>query len=207
VGINAGLYGGEREGVTHQFYEDVAILASIPNFTIFTPADGNQTYHAVKAAAATDGPVYVRAGSGREVDVYDVETPFNPEGFTVLKDYGTDTLVLSSGFVLSRALKAAEILKEQGVNVTVADVNILYKKNNEKLIDLMSKFEKIVTVEDHNINGGLGSFISRLACENKPVFVKRMALETFGESGPADAVLDHYGFSGENIAKTVEENL
>lgn len=207
VGINAGLYGGEREGVTHQFYEDVAILASIPNFTIFTPADGNQTYHAVKAAAAIDGPVYVRAGSGREVDVYDVETPFNPEGFTVLKDYGTDTLVLSSGFVLSRALKAAEILKEQGVNVTVADVNILYKKDNGKLIDLMSKFEKIVTVEDHNINGGLGSYISRLACENKPVYVKRMALETFGESGPADEVLDHYGFSGENIAKTVKDNI
>ena len=80
VGINSGLLGGEREGVTHQFYEDIGILSNIPNFTILTPADGPQTYHAVKAAAEIPGPVYVRAGSGRENDVYEKDVPFTMDG-------------------------------------------------------------------------------------------------------------------------------
>ena len=93
VGINSGLLGGEREGVTHQFYEDIGILSNIPNFTILTPADGPQTYHAVKAAAEIPGPVYVRAGSGRENDVYEKDVPFTMDGIRILREYGDDTLL------------------------------------------------------------------------------------------------------------------
>lgn len=207
VGINSGLCGGEREGVTHQFYEDIGTLASIPNFTIFTPADATQTYDAVKKSVEVNGPVYIRAGSGREADVYEKGTPFNMDGITVLRDYGNDTLVLASGFILDRVLQAAEILLKQGIKVTVGDVNILYGSNNDKLISLMNNANKIVTVEDHNVNGGLGSFICKLACENKPVTVKRIGLTTFGESGPADKLLDFYGFSPKKIAETIKENL
>ncbi|MDD3172491.1 MAG: transketolase C-terminal domain-containing protein [Herbinix sp.] len=207
IGINAGLNGGEREGVTHQFYEDLGILSSIPNFTIFTPADGAQTYHAVKRAAEIDGPVYIRAGSGREIDIYNKEDPFNPDGVTVLKDYGTDTLILASGFILNKVLEAADLLYKENIKVTVGDVNILNGENNTKILNLMAMTNKIVTVEDHNINGGLGSFISKLACENRPVNVKRIGLNSFGESGPANDLIDYYGFSPENIAKTVIENL
>ena len=184
VGINAGLLGGEREGVTHQFYEDIGILATMPGFTILTPADGPQTYHAVKMAASIPGPVYVRAGSGRETDVYAKDAPFSPDGITVWKNYGADALLLSSGFVLDRVLAAAELLKEQGIQVS-----------------------QIVTVEDHSVNGGLGSYISKLACENEPKKVKRIGLTTFGESGPAKELADHYGFSPEAIAKTTADCL
>lgn len=207
VGINSGLSGGEREGVTHQFYEDIGILSSIPNFTIFTPADAAQTYHAVKEAFKIEGPVYIRGGSGREEEVYEKDVPFNMDGINVLREYGKDTLILASGFILSRVLKAADLLEKEGIKVTVGDVNIINNKNNEKLLELMSRANKIVTVEDHNINGGLGSFISKLACENKPVYVKRIGLSSFGESGPADALLDKYGFSPEAIANKVKENL
>lgn len=207
VGINSGLYGGEREGVTHQFYEDLGILSSIPNFTILTPADAAQTYHAVKRAAEIDGPVYIRAGSGREVDIYEKDAPFSLDGVTVLRDYGTDTLILASGFILKRVLEAADLLNKQGIKVTVGDVNILNGTNNNKLLELMAKTDKVVTVEDHNVNGGLGSFISKLACENRPVSVKRIGLNSFGESGPADALADHYGFSAESITETVKGNL
>ena len=151
VGINSGLLGGEREGVTHQFYEDLGILSNIPNFTIFTPADAAQTYHAVRAALALDGPVYVRAGSGRENDIFDLATPFSME----LKEYGKDMLLLSSGFVLDRVLKAAKDLEAEGIHVTVADINILYGKNPQKILEVISGFEQIVTVEDHNVNGGM----------------------------------------------------
>lgn len=207
VGINSGLLGGEREGVTHQFYEDLGILSNIPNYTIFTPADAAQTYHAVKLAAEIEGPVYVRAGSGRETDVYDVETSFSEEGIRILKDYGNDMLLLSSGFVLDRVLKAAEILKDKGINVTVGDVNILYGKNPQKILEAIAKVNAIVTVEDHNVNGGMGAYISKLVVENDPKYVKRIGLTTFGESGPAKELADAYGFSPENIVKTVEENL
>lgn len=207
VGVNAGLLGGEREGVTHQFYEDLGILSSMPNFTILTPADPAQCYHAIKMAAEIEGPVYVRAGSGREADVYDKNAPFSPDGITVWKDYGTDAVLFSNGFVLNRVLRAADLLKNQGISVTVADINILYGRKPEKILEVMSRSEQLFTVEDHNINGGLGSYISRLACENKPAKVKRIALTSYGESGPADILADSYGFSPEAIAETVRTSL
>lgn len=207
VGVNAGLLGGEREGVTHQFYEDLGIVSGLPNFTILTPADPAQCYHAVRMAAEIEGPVYVRAGSGREVDVYDREAPFSPDGITIWRTYGTDAVLFSSGFVLDRVLAAADLLHEQGINVTAADINILYGKNPAKILETMALSDKLFTVEDHNINGGLGSYISRLACEHKPTFVRRIALTSYGESGPAKELADAYGFSPEAIAKTVSEAL
>ena len=207
VGINGGLLGGEREGVTHQFYEDIGVTAMFPTFTVFTPADANQTYHAVKLAAEIKGPVYIRAGSGREKDVFAKEAPFSKDGFTIFQDEGTDVLLLSSGFILGRVIDAGKILKSAGVKCSVADVNILYNKDPQALIKLLAKYERIVTVEDHNINGGLGAWICALVCENKPARVKRIGLKTFGESGPADELADHYGFSAKDIAQNATEFL
>ena len=207
VGVNAGLLGGEREGVTHQFYEDLAVVSSLPNYKIFTPADPAQCYHAVKLAADIQGPVYIRAGSGREIDVYDKDAPFAASGITVWKEYGTDAVLFSSGFVLDRVLDAADLLKEQGINVTVADINILYGEDPSEILKTMALSDCLFTVEDHNINGGLGSYISRLACENKPAYVTRIALTTYGESGPAKELADAYGFSPEAICKKVMDTL
>lgn len=204
VGINAGLLGGEREGVTHQFYEDLAVVSSLPNYTIFTPADAAQCYHAVKAAAEIQGPVYIRAGSGREVDVYDVDAEFSKDGITLWRQYGTNAVLLSSGFVLDRVIAAADMLHEKGVDVTVGDINILYGNNTKKIIDTITSSRHVVTIEDHNINGGLGSYISRLACENSPRYVDRIALTTYGESGAAKELADAYGFAPEAIAEKVK---
>lgn len=207
VGVNAGIFGGEREGVTHQFYEDIGILSTMPNFTLFTPADPAQCYHAVRMAAEVDGPVYIRAGSGRESEVYDRTAPFSPEGITVWRDYGNDVIILSSGFLLGRVLNAADQLHQEGVQATVGDINILYGKNPAKILEVMKKSSLIVTVEDHNINGGLGSYISRLACENQPCRVERIALTSYGESGLAPILADHYGFSAASIAEKVKLTL
>lgn len=205
IGINAGLIGGEREGVTHQFYEDLAILSAFPNFTIFTPADANQTYKACIEAAKINGPVYIRAGSGREIDVYPEDAPFSSDGFTLLKDYGDDILILASGFILDRVLTSADLLNANNVKVKVADVNILHGKNNSKLIDLIKAAKQIVTVEDHNINGGLGAYAAYLTSENHPIPVKRIGLKSFGESGIAKDLADHYGFSPEALFNTIKE--
>ena len=199
------MIGGEREGVTHQFYEDVGILSNIPNFTILTPADGNQTYHAVKLAAQIDGPVYIRAGSGREENVYDKETNFTTEGIRILEEYGDDVLLLSSGFILDRVLKAAKNLDAEGIKVTVGDVNIINAKDPSKVVEAIKKAKKIVTVEDHNIHGGLGAYISKLVVENAPKQVERIGLSEFAESGMAKELADHYGFSPEGIMEVVKK--
>jgi transketolase len=205
VGINGGLIGGEREGVTHQFYEDVGVTAMLPTFTIFAPADGNQTYHAVKLAAEIPGPVYIRAGSGRENDVFSPDVPFNADGFTLLQDDGNDVLILSSGFVLNRVIDAGKALKAGSIKCAVADVNILYNKRPQELVNLLARFERIVTVEDHNVNGGLGAWICALACEHKPARVKRIGLRSFGESGPARELADYYGFDAGSIVQGVKD--
>ena len=207
VGINAGIIGGEREGVTHQFYEDLGILSSIPNFTLFTPADAGQTYWAVKAAHKTPGPVYIRIGSGREPDVYDRSAPFNPDGATVLRDYGRDAVVFASGFILDRVLAAADLLQERGVKITAVDVNIIRRGGGAKIVELMKGAPAVVTVEDHNVNGGLGSHVCCLACENAPVRVRRIGLNGFAESGPAAELADHYRFSPGAIADAVQAFL
>lgn len=207
VGVNAGVLGGEREGVTHQFYEDLAIVSAFPNFTILTPADPAQCYHAVKLAAEIEGPVYIRGGSGREVDVYDKQAPFSPDGITIWRDYGRDAVLFSSGYVLDRVLAAADLLHEKGVQAAVADINILYGKRDGKIVEAVRSAPQLFTVEDHNINGGLGSYISRLACEHAPRMVKRIALTAYGESGPAKELADHYGFSPQAIADTVLATL
>ena len=207
VGVNAGLLGGEREGVTHQFYEDLAVVSSFPNYTIFTPADPAQCYHAVQKAAITPGPVYIRAGSGRETDIYDPDAPFAESGITLWRENGNDAVLFSSGFVLDRVIAAADLLKDKGVNVTAADINILYGEDPSKILEVMGRSEYLFTVEDHNINGGLGSYISRLACEHKPAYVDRIALTTYGESGPAGELADAYGFSPETISERVMKRL
>jgi len=206
-GVNAGVFGGEREGVTHQFYEDLAVVSALPNYTIFSPADPEQCYMATLAAYEIEGPVYIRAGSGREVSVYAEDAPFAKDGITVWRDYGTDAVLFSTGFFLDRVLAAADLLKEKGVNVTAADINILYGKDDRRIVETMKKADHVFTVEDHNINGGLGSYISRLATEKAPRFVHRIALKTYGESGAAKDVADAYGFSPEAIAKTVTDTL
>lgn len=207
VGINSGVIGGEREGVTHQFYEDLGILSSIPNFTIFTPADAAQTYHAVKEAHRTPGPVYIRAGSGREPDVYGKDAPFNPRGVTVLREYGRETVAFASGFILDRVLGAADALHKEGVGITVADVNILGPAADASLLELMRNAKRIFTVEDHNINGGLGSRVCHLAAEHLPKKIKRIGLTGFAESGPAAELADRYGFGADTLAKLFKEAL
>ena len=204
-GVNSGVFGGEREGVTHQFYEDMGILSCIPNITILTPADPEQAYEAVKFAAEIEGPVYIRGCSGREIDVFPEDAPFSREGITVMRSYGEDLLLLSCGYTLDRVLNAADVLHAEGIDVTVADINILYPKDPSKVLAAIGKVKRILTIEDHNINGGLGAYISRLVVENDPKPVRRMALTTFGESGLAKDVADHYGFSAENIANVTKE--
>ncbi|VBB07227.1 Hypothetical protein LUCI_2471 [Lucifera butyrica] len=208
IGINGGIFGGEREGVTHQFFEDIGIVRSIPGITVVAPADAHQTYHAVKAIAGVDGPVYLRAGSGREHVVYEENIPFEFGKIKVLQKYGTDVALFGSGFILNRAIKAAELLHEQGIHVTLADVHTLKPIDVAGIVSVLRECRTAVTVEDHNIFGGLGDAVSKVSTEYCPVYIERVGLkDVFPSSGPADQVTDYYGMSVEHIIEAVKKSL
>jgi transketolase len=202
IGINGGIFGGEREGVTHQFFEDLGIVRSIPGITVVAPADEHQVYHAVKAIAAVDGPVYLRAGNGREPVVYGEAAPFALGRISVLARYGSDVAIFANGFVLNRAIEAARVLEKQGIKATLADVHTLKPLDSEGIAAILQKCGAAVTVEDHNIIGGLADAIAMVSTEHCPAPVERVGLrDVFPGSGAAEDVLDYYGLSVGDIVK------
>ncbi len=206
IGANGGLIGGEREGVTHQFFEDIGIVRSIPGITVVVPSDPMDVYQAVKAVAEIDGPAYVRIGSGREVDIFDKDTKFELGKIRILKKYGTDVAMFANSFILDRVIKAAELLDKEGIKATVVEVHTLKPIDTDGIVKVLDACGTAITVEDHNIIGGLGSAIAEVSVENRPTHIVRVGLQDkFPESGPANILADHYGMSVEDIMNAAKK--
>jgi len=206
VGVNAGLFGGNREGVSHQFIEDIGILRTIPGFTILCPADGDQVKQAVLASVDIEGPVYIRIGSGREERVFPDGTPFEIGKIRVLKEYGSDVALFCHGFVTNRILAAADELSRAGIGATVVEVHTIKPLDTEGIAAVLTRCGCAVTIEDHNIIGGLGSAIAEVIAESQPAVLTRLGLQDrYGESGFPDELLDKYGMSVPAIAEAARE--
>lgn len=205
IGINGGIFSGEKEGVTHQFFEDIAIMRAIPGMKVIVPADDTQMYQAVKVAAEIDGPVYIRAGSGREHRVFDETHKFEFGKINIIKKYGTDAALFTTGLLMNRAIEAADLLYKKGIKVTLVDVPTIKPIDRLGIAGVLKECGKAVTLEDHNIIGGLADAIAYVSTEYCPVHIKRVGLQdVFPSSGNAEEVLDHYGMSIEDITKSVE---
>ncbi|MDP2792397.1 MAG: transketolase C-terminal domain-containing protein [Rectinemataceae bacterium] len=205
VGVNAGIFGGNREGVSHQFIEDIGILRTIPGFTILCPADGDQVKQAVIASVDIEGPVYIRIGSGKEERVFPVGTPFEIGKIRVMKSYGDDVALFCHGFVTNRVLKAAEELEKAGIHATVVEVATIKPLDVAGISAILGRCGRAVTVEDHNVIGGLGSAIAEVIAEGLPggakaILVRLGLQDCYGESGHPDELLDAYGMSVADIA-------
>ncbi len=193
IGANGGISAGEREGVTHQFFEDLGILRAIPGITIVVPADDTQVRLAARAIHKIHGPAYVRIGSGRDPRVDGREIPFELGKIRILAEHGKDLTLFTNGFVVNRALKAAERLAQEGIRAVVADVHTLKPLDKEGIITLLKQTGAAVTIEDHNIIGGLGSAIAECSVEDCPVPIQRIGLpDCFPRSGLPDPLLDYY---------------
>lgn len=201
VGVNAGIFGGNREGVSHQFIEDIGILRTIPGFTILCPADGDQTRQAVLASVDIEGPVYIRIGSGKEERVFPDGTPFEIGKIRILEERGNDVALFCHGFVTNRVRAAAAALAEKGIGAIVVEVATLKPLDVEGISTVLAATKRAVTVEDHTIIGGLGSAIAEVIAEGCPAKLVRLGLQDrYGESGFPDELLDAYGMSVESIA-------
>ena len=206
IGLNGGMLGGEREGVTHQFYEDVGILRSMPGVKILTPADGQQAYLAARAMMETDGPCYLRLGSGREPQVFEDGTPFTLGKVREVRSYGNDVALFASGFIMDRAIAALDALHADGVNGTLVDVSTIKPIDAEGVASVLKRCSCAVTVEDHNIYGGLGDAVCEVACRLAPCRVLRVGLkDVYPRSGKAAELLDAYGLSVADIVSAARD--
>lgn len=193
VGANGGISAGEREGVTHQFFEDLGIMRTIPGITVVVPADENQVRHATRAIHKVEGPAYMRIGSGRDPVVDCQDVPFELGKIRILAEHGKDITLFTNGFVVNRTLSAAEVLAKEGIKATVVDVHTLKPLDQDGIVMLLGQTGAAVTIEDHNIIGGLGSAIAELSVEECPVPMKRVGLrDRYPRSGMPDPLLDYH---------------
>lgn len=195
---HAGISVGE-DGATHQCNEDIALMRSIPGMTIISPADGIETAQAVRAALEHYGPVYLRLGRMPLPVIYSEEYKLEiGKGVKLVE--GSDITIIATGLMVSRALEAAETLSEEGVSAEVINIHTIKPLDNEIILESAGKTGKVVVAEEHSIIGGLGSAVCELIAENNPVPVTRIGVnDVFGQSGPANELLDLYGLSASNI--------
>lgn len=203
---HAGISVGE-DGATHQCCEDIALMRSIPGMTILNPADDTEARKAVFAAAALDGPVYLRLGRLAVPVLFDKDYPF-AVGKGVQLVAGNDVTIVATGLLVAEALIAAEQLKNEGISARVIDMATIKPIDRDILVAAAGKTGAIVTAEEHNVIGGLGSAVTEVICETVPVPVLRVGvMDTFGKSGPAKELLPLFGLCAANIAAKAKDAI
>ena len=202
VGSHGGLSVGE-DGATHQCIEDYAIMRAIPNMMVVSPCDGPEMRQAVRALLDYDGPAYLRLGRLAVESVTDAIPGYTfhlGQGVT-LRD-GSDVTVIATGMMVQMALKAAESLAAEGLSVRVLDMHTIKPLDGELVLKAALETGAIVTTEEANVVGGLGSAVAEFLAEHHPVPVVRHGVnDVFGRSGKAEAVLEAYGLTPEGIAE------
>lgn len=192
------------DGVTHQATEDLAIMRVMPNMTVIAPTDYNMTKAAVRAAASHYGPVYIRLTRDPLPIIYDENVAFKIGKSFKLCD-GGDVTIVSVGDMTYTALKAADLLKKEGIAAALIDMPTIKPIDSQAIISAARSTGAIVTVEDHQIIGGLGSAVAEVLGENCPAPLKRIGLaDTFAESGEFELLLDKYGMSSKHIAEAAK---
>lgn len=187
------------DGSTHQSIEDVAIMSAIPNMTVLTPMDSAEVKLAVRAAAAIQGPVYLRVNRNPVMDILGKDDTFKLGAYRVLRQ-GTDVLLMAHGVMVEKALAAAALLEKEGISAKVASVGTMKPFNYEGAAELARGMKGVVTVEEHSYIGGLAAAMA-LALRRSSVPMDYVAVnDTFGESAhkPEDLQVT-YGLTAENI--------
>lgn len=207
IGATHGGISVGEDGATHQCCEDIGLMRTIPGMTILNPADDTEARQAVRAAAAMQGPVYLRFGRLAVPVVFDPSYRFEI-GKGVQLTEGRDVTIVATGLMVNEALIAAEQLKNEGIAARVINMATIKPIDREILVQAARETGVLVTAEEHNIIGGLGSAVTEVICETCPVPVVRVGVnDTFGKSGPALELLKVFGLCAENLVAKVKEAM
>ena len=202
---HAGITVGE-DGATHQMIEDISLMRTIPNMTVMSVSDDTQTKWAVKEISKIDGPVYLRLSILATPIIYDKNYNFKI-GKGIQFGEGTDGTIFSTGVTVAESLKAQKILKEKGINVRVVDIHTIKPIDKDIIVKSAKETKKIISIEDHNIIGGLGSAIAEVLTELYPKQVIRMGIpDTFGKSGKAEELMKYFKITVGDIVEKFTKN-
>ena len=205
-GAHAGISVGP-DGATHQALEDVAITRVLPNMTVIVPCDAEETRKATLAMAEWNGPCYVRFGREAVPVVTEESSPFEIGKANTLRE-GSDVTIIANGAMVYEALQAAEMLEKEGVSARVVNMHTIKPLDSNCILEVVQKTGCIVTAEEHQISGGLGSAVAECLAKNCPAPLEMVAVEdTFGESGQPQELMDKYGLNADTIVKKVKAVL
>jgi len=194
-----------NDGASHQAIEDMGILRTLPNMTVVMPADYVSAKKLVKAAAAFDGPMYLRFTRDAIPVIYDENVELEIGKAHLVRD-GKDVAIIANGDTVRLAIEAAQELENKGISAKVLDMHTIKPLDVAAVTDCIENIGKIVTVEDHNILNGLGSAVCEVAAELGKGKVKRVGIQDqYGESAPYERLLAKNGITVENIVKIAEE--
>ena len=198
---HGGITVGE-DGATHQCLEDFSVMRTIPGMTVVCPADATEARAAVKAAIEYVGPVYLRFGRAATPVLFDRDKYKFELGRGVVMADGSDVTIVANGFMVAIALEARELLKNDGIDAAVINIHTIKPLDVELIRGYAAKTGAIVTAEEHNVIGGLGSAVCEAVCGKTPVPVLRVGVQDeFGRSGKVAPLLEYYGLTAANIAE------
>ena len=195
---HAGITVGE-DGATHQCLEDLGVMRTIPGMVVISPADDVEAKAAVEFAINHYGPVYLRFGRMAVPVINDADYKFEMGKGVNLVD-GTDVTFVANGVMVNIAMQAAEALKAEGISARVINIHTIKPIDKDIIIDAAKKTGAIVTAEEHNVIGGLGSAVAEVLCEYAPVPMLRVGIEDkYGRSGKVPPLMEMYGLTVENL--------
>jgi transketolase len=200
---HAGLTLGE-DGATHQILEDIGLMKMLPNMTVISPCDYNETKAATIAIADYDGPVYLRFGRPKVPNFTDPNKKFVIGKAEVLNE-GKDVTILATGHLVWKAIEAGQVLLEKGINPEIINVHTIKPFDEETVLESVSKTKCVVTAEEHMMNGGLGDTVAQVLARKLPSPLEMVAVnDTFGESGKGEELLTKYKINTADIVTAAE---
>ena len=204
---HAGISVGE-DGGSHQSVEDIALMRAIPGMVVLSPADAVETKKMVFAAAEYNGPVYIRMGRLDVETIFDEATYDFQIGIANTVREGNDVTIAATGLMTAEALKAADILAQEGISVRVINVGTIKPLDGETILKAAQETKFIITAEEHSVIGGLGSAVSEFLSEVHPTKVKKLGLyDKFGQSGKANELLEKYELTAAKLVVMIKENM
>ena len=200
---HAGITVGE-DGASHQTFEDIALMRTIPGMTVINPSDGVSAKKLLEQAVAMYGPCYVRLGRAAVPVFYGEDAEITLGKGNLVKD-GKDVTIVATGIMVNEAVMAAEELAKEGIDARIIDIHTIKPLDEEIIIKAAHETKAIVTAEEHSVIGGLGSAVAEVVVKNAPV---KMAMvgqkDTFGESGKPDQLKEKYGMTAADIVAAVK---